>query len=179
MILTYRTIQKALAQLGYNPGPIDGVRGPLTDSALARWKTTFESRFGTRPAVDTQPDDRSADITPSGAAGELQRAATSYDIRTTREAAEGPVTTVGSAAGTGLVAVLAIGGIAWWLSRKTRGGFRGLRGTKKRRKYEVVWTSRDGTLTSQVFVGFDRANELRMKLENDPHVSHVEMRSRG
>ena len=40
-----RQIQAALRQLGYNPGPVDGLFGPLTRTAIRR----FQQRIGADP----------------------------------------------------------------------------------------------------------------------------------
>lgn len=122
--LSVLAAQKGLTQLGYEPGPIDGIKGERTGVAISRWKATFQSRYGTRPTVDTSADLRSLDILPPGAWGELKRAADAYDVRMAAEDPDPPPTASGSA-GAGLVLVLAIAGGAWWLSRKARGGLRG------------------------------------------------------
>lgn len=118
MILSMIKIQKALTQLGYGPGPIDGVHGPRTDEAVARWMATFAARYGTRPTFDTQADLRSADLSPSGAWGELNNAANAYDARMAAERATAEPRPTGGGGGGAVVALLALGGAAWWFSRR-------------------------------------------------------------
>lgn len=38
------SVQKRLAELGFDPGPVDGVRGPKTDAALVRFKKSIGLR---------------------------------------------------------------------------------------------------------------------------------------
>ncbi|MEQ8292470.1 MAG: peptidoglycan-binding protein [Roseovarius sp.] len=40
----WRAVQRRLRDLGFNPGPIDGVRGPKTDAAIVRFKQSIGLR---------------------------------------------------------------------------------------------------------------------------------------
>ena len=47
MEIDVRRVQTLLAELGFAPGPIDGIRGPLTDAAII----TFKKSRGLRPSA--------------------------------------------------------------------------------------------------------------------------------
>jgi uncharacterized protein (TIGR02594 family) len=64
----WRRVQKRLQSLGFNPGPIDGIRGPRTDAAITAFKRSigFRARpyFGplTKEALFKQPAMPEADL---------------------------------------------------------------------------------------------------------------------
>ena len=50
-------IGRDLTRLGYNPGPVDGVMGPKTRAAIARFENDQRRKEGTRtvaPATDAE-----------------------------------------------------------------------------------------------------------------------------
>ncbi|WP_406646834.1 TIGR02594 family protein [Aliisedimentitalea scapharcae] len=49
MNIDYRWVQTRLKVLGFNPGPIDGVRGPRTDAAVVEFKRSIG--FRSRPFI--------------------------------------------------------------------------------------------------------------------------------
>ena len=49
MYIDYRWVQTRLTALGFNPGPIDGVRGPRTDAAVVAFKRSIG--FWARPYI--------------------------------------------------------------------------------------------------------------------------------
>lgn len=49
MTIDYRWVQSRLRALGFNPGPVDGVRGPLTDAAVVEFKRSIG--FRARPFI--------------------------------------------------------------------------------------------------------------------------------
>lgn len=49
MTVDYRRVQARLKDLGFDPGPIDGVRGPRTDAAVVRFKRSIG--FRPRPYI--------------------------------------------------------------------------------------------------------------------------------
>ena len=51
MEIDVRRVQTLLAELGFAPGPIDGIRGPLTDAAII----TFKKSRGLRPRAYVGP----------------------------------------------------------------------------------------------------------------------------
>lgn len=54
-------IQRDLKKLGYDPGPVDGVIGPKTKAAIARFETDQSRKVGTRTDVpDTHPEEMAA-----------------------------------------------------------------------------------------------------------------------
>lgn len=44
MDIDYRWLQSRLAALGFDPGPVDGIRGPLTDAAISEFKLSLGFR---------------------------------------------------------------------------------------------------------------------------------------
>jgi uncharacterized protein (TIGR02594 family) len=65
MTPTIRSVQKRLAALGFDPGPIDGIRGPLTDAAIVAFKRSigFRARPYLGPLTTAALFDRSSEDT--------------------------------------------------------------------------------------------------------------------
>jgi peptidoglycan hydrolase-like protein with peptidoglycan-binding domain len=54
-----RQVQQALRRLGYDPGPVDGVLGPLTRAAIRR----FQQAIGAEPTGSLTADEASRLVT--------------------------------------------------------------------------------------------------------------------
>jgi peptidoglycan hydrolase-like protein with peptidoglycan-binding domain len=60
---TVANIQGDLTRLGYNPGPVDGIMGPKTRAAIARFENDQSRKVGTRTVAPTTDSEKMASTT--------------------------------------------------------------------------------------------------------------------